>query len=397
MAGLSSTIENVQTTMKSLNQSLNDHIHGLTFSMQQSLELQEKGMERISETFTDTLTGTFLTATTGLSVAFDGIKDQMEDFNFRMDIHVSELSEMLTSQREVLEQSARMLIDSGETQEKTLAETKVIQYQANENSKVLNEHVHMMAETLDKLTEQTMSFGKEAFQFTKETNEAQQRISEDAKISQEKLEAAVNETMEQYTKMNNMISDMMENITDRMNDAMTNAGREIALGIKDVTADNAEAITNLTEQAQNLRNDYETYFSRLEDSTLKTMDDMDYQVKNIITRITEDVGVMLKESIQANGEVLEGYKDNTTDLLQSFDEQARSIGLYAKEINLDISELSNNLQTSVGEFSGKMQEGVRLTISEFDNGLSELAQRLANTVESICDAVEALPSALDRK
>jgi gas vesicle protein len=364
MAGLASTIVTVQTAMKELNQDLSE---------------------------------TLDTAASGMTAAFKGVRDQMEDLNFRLDIHVSALSEMITSQREVLEESGRMLIDSGEIQKKTAADTKEILYQNQENNRVLNEHIQRMTDTLDKLTDQTMIFSSEASQFTKETNEAQLRMSEDIKISQSRLEAAVNETSDQYKKMKDMISDMMDNITGRMNAAMTNAGKEIALGIKEVTADNAEAIANLAEQAEKLRTDYDTYFTRLEDSTLKTLEDMDYQVKNIIARITEDVGAMLKESVQANGEVLERYKDNTADLLQSFDEQARSIGLYAKEINLDIAELSNNLQTSVAEFSGRMQEGVQLTINEFDDGLSELTRRIANTVESICDAVETLPSALDRK
>jgi gas vesicle protein/archaellum component FlaC len=254
-----------------------------------------------------------------------------------------------------------------------------------------------MADTVDKLTEQTMAFSREAFTFTKETNEAQIRMSEDVKLSQGKLEAAVNETMSQYVKMNRMISDMMDNITERMNEAMTNAGKEIAHGIKEVTADNAEAISNLTEQAQNLRSDYETYFSRLDASTGKLLEDMDYQIKDIIMRITEDIGVMMKDSISANAEILDRYKDSTTDLLQSFDEQARSIGLYAQEINMDIRDLSGSLQNSVDEFRKGIQDGVRATLGEMDSGLSELTERIANTVESISDAVEALPEAIGRR
>ncbi|HHU16668.1 MAG TPA: hypothetical protein GXZ70_00375 [Clostridiales bacterium] len=63
---------------------------------------------------------------------------------------------------------------------------------------------------------------------------------------------------------------------------------------------------------------------------------------------------------------------------------------------MDISELSNNLQSSVEEFSKKIQKGVHMTLSEFDSGLSELTQRIANTVESISDAVEALPEAINK-
>ena len=135
----------------------------------------------------------------------------------------------------------------------------------------------------------------------------------------------------------------------------------------------------------------------MEESTSKIIEDMDYQIRSTIVRITEGIGTMMEENIKANADILERYKDNTVDLLQSFDEQARSIGLYAKEINLDVSELSANLQSSVAEFSAKMQEGVRMTLSEFDSGLSELTQRIANTVESISEAVEALPEVLGRR
>ena len=373
-------------------------------NLDKTLALHEKGMVTMAETFADRLADILEAKMAGLSstivtvqTALKGVRDQMEDLNLRLDVHVSSLSEMITSQREVLEESGRILIDAGEIQQKTVADTKEILNQNQENNRVLNEHVNRLTDTLDKLTVQTSLFGEEALRFTQEANEAQLRMSGDINLSQSKLETAVHETIDQHRKMKDMISEMMDNITDRMNEAMTNAGKEIAHGIKEVTADNSEAIANLTEQAEKLRNDYDAYFTRMDDSTLRTLDDMDYQVKNIIARITEDVGTMLKETVQANGEVLERYQDNTADLLQSFDEQARSIGLYAKEINLDISELSNNLQTSVADFSSRMQDGVRLTINEFDVGLSELTLRIANTVESICDAVEALPSALDGK
>ena len=397
MSSLTTTIVDVQGAISGLNENLQEHLQTLKDSLQETLEMQQLSMESMSEAYAGKFVETLEKTTSDLSAAFSGVKDQMEDLNFRLDVHVSSLSEMLSSQREVLEESGKLLLESGEVQEKLLSETKEIMGMSQENNRALNGYVHTMSDTVDRLTEQTMNFSKEAFQFTRETNEVQMRMSEDVKLSQSKLEAAVNETMSQYMKMNSMISDMMDNITSRMNEAMSNAGREIALGIKEVTADNSEAIANLTEQADKLRNDYETYFTRIEEHQLKSLEDMDFQVRTIIQTISEDIGVMLKQTVAANGDILERYKDETTDLLQSFDEQSRSIGLYAKEINLDIAELSSNLQSSVAEFSSKMEEGVKLTIGEFDSGLSELTQRITNTVESICDAVENLPAAFGRK
>jgi hypothetical protein len=50
--------------------------------------------------------------------------------------------------------------------------------------------------------------------------------------------------------------------------------------------------------------------------------------------------------VEENRSILSQYKDQTASLLMSFDEQARSMGLYAKEINMDVAELSLNLKAS---------------------------------------------------
>ncbi len=459
VGNLTGSIGNVNTRLEELNADLGQHVNELQEAMSrnvamqeekaaklmqlqdermtQALEHQEEAMQRISFAFSDSLNRTLDDQISSLAMASREVRGQMVEFNFSLGNHLAELmntteksielqkqqvaafaddlhklmsslntkisdnldtiSGMFMEQRQLMEESARILIDTGEAQERTISENKEILQKAVENSEFLNQQIQSMAATVDKLTEQTTAFSREAFTFTRETNEAQIRMSEDVKISQGKLEAAVNETMSQYSKMNSMISDMMDNITERMNEAMTNAGREIALGIKEVTADNAEAIGNLTEQAQNLRSDYDNYFTRLESSTSQILENMDYQIKDLIIRITEDIGAMMKENISANAEILNQYKDNTSELLQSFDEQARSIGLYAHEINMDITDLSNNLQASAAEFGKSIQEGVRLTLGEFDSGLSELSARIANTVESISDAVEALPEALGRR
>ena len=416
MNGLGATIETVQKQFEILNRNLTEHnfeiietmrtsLEQQELSMSKALELQElsmlgaqeehkKAMTETATAFTLSLTETLDANMAGLSKTAGLLKDQLVVLNDGMTTTIDGLNAMLTEQKEVLDQSAKTLLSASEIQNTTLEETRELQTKTIENNQILNTHVGMMVATLDKLTEQNTVFGQEAFQFTKDTNQAQQKMSEDIKTAQVRIDGTMTETLQQYTRMSQMVSEMMDNITDKMNEAMTGAGREIAQGIKEVTADNAEAITNLTEQASNLRNDYETYFGRLEENTKNILDDMDYKVQNIVARITEDVGAMMKEAVEANGQVLDRYKDNTISLLQSFEEQASSISLYAKEINLDVTDLSTNLRLSVEEFSKKMQEGVNMTIGEFDSGLAELTQRIANTVESISDAVEALPSAI---
>ena len=88
------------------------------------------------------------------------------------------------------------------------------------------------------------------------------------------------------------------------------------------------------------------------------------------------------------------FEGNTANLLANLDEQSRSIGLYAKELNYDISALSANLKESVAEFSEQLHKGVVQTFEVFDDGLAEVTGRLANTVESIKDCADNLSSAL---
>ena len=419
ISALAAGIGNVREKMDELNTGLETHAASLMETTKSSIWLQKKQsaaamalqnerfdkmfdrqvkqMDDITASFAEFLTSALNETVTNLNRDLGDTQQLMSEANIKMSDNIDGLTVMLTEQRRVFEESAKTLIDSEGLQKSAIEESREIQLRAAENSEQLNEQVKSMAGIIEKLSEQTAAFSKDAFKFTKETNEAQIRMQEGMQASQTRLEAAVNETMGQYAKMNSMISEMMDNITARMNEAMTNAGREIASGIKEVTADNAEAIGRLAEQAQNLRTEYDSYFSRMEGNSAKMIEDLDYQVKTIIARISEDIGAMMEGNTQANAAILEGYKTNTTDILESFDEQARSISLYAKEINMDISELSNNLQASVSDFSSKIQDGVRLTLAEFDNGLSELTHRIANTVESISDAVETLPQALKRR
>jgi hypothetical protein len=105
------------------------------------------------------------------------------------------------------------------------------------------------------------------------------------------------------------------------------------------------------------------------------------------------------------GETLTGFRDtmntqndaftvNVKTLLQTMEEESRSMSLYAKEIDMDITELNGTFQKSVSEFNQGMAEEIRKTLGVFDTGLAEIVQRLSVSAAEIGDAVEALPKAL---
>jgi|GEM_PF-1757433 len=312
---------------------------------------------------------------TGIIGAMEaGFKNEMEGFESLID-----------ENREVLKQSSGVLVRAAE-----------LQGEASDNNKALIVNVADMAGSVTKFQTQTETFIRELMDFSQHSSRAQLKISEDINAAQIKLEESLESSMEKYTQLSGLISGMMNDITERMNDAMAGAGREIAKGISQVTVENAEAISALTTQAQQLREDYLLYFERMENSTKTAMEDMDYQMHNLIGIMNDGVSTLLKDTVEENSSVLSQYKDQTTEILRAFEEQAMSISLYAKEINMDINDLTAGIKGAVEEFTEKIKNGVRSTIGEFDDGLAEVTARLANTVESISDAIENLPAVLNR-
>lgn len=364
-------------------------------------ERQELGMQELASSFASRLAGTLEVRINTLAKALEQYQNQVAEQNSLYQAKVEDQNSLYQAkveeqnseyQRKVDEQNAQYqsridqlnglltenikgLLDfngkqnlSLERTEEILCRSEQLRLEEAENAAQFNENVDKMLKVTEKFRGLTDQFTQDTIQFMEKSTQGQMHFTS-----------------------------LVAEITKQMQGAMEGAGKEIAEGINQAVGDNAKAIANLTEQAQALREDYETFYARSDEFTKQTLEEMDYQVQGLITRMSEDVGAILNAAITKNGEILAQYKDQTADLLQSFDEQSRSIGLYAKEINMDISELSTNLGTAVSEFNEKIREGIQLSIGEFDSGLAELTVRIANTVESIVDAVETIPASLKIK
>jgi len=335
-------------------------------------ERQEEEMKTMTGAFADKLAGTLELRLRSLSKTLGKVEAGLGAVNTQLENNLTGMDAVVNEQKLTVQQISDILL-----------KTRDIQLAGNQKQDLFNDRLGALGENVNRM-EATLG------RFTMESGQLSQVLG----AAQENLSINVENLQEQYGNLNRLITDMMRNITDRMNDAMTSAGREIGKGIQGATADNAQAITELTEQATKLHDDYDTYFSRLEDNTKQILDDMDFHVQNITAKMAEEISSMFKDILEQNTQVLDQYKDSTANLLKSFDEQARSIGLYAKEMSYDITELSANMKGSVAMFSKQIQEGINLSIGEFDSGLAELSIRIANTVESIADAVENIPTAI---
>ena len=175
---------------------------------------------------------------------------------------------------------------------------------------------------------------------------------------------------------------------------MDGVGHEIADSISKASSDSVIIIERLAEKTEQLKEQYDTYFDRVENQSKDNLADMDFHVQNVISRFSEEA-VSIMEKLEENiSRAMGMFEGNTADLLSSLEEQSRSIGLYAHDLNIDISDLSTNLKESVMLFNEQIHMDFDRTFQDFDGGLAEVTNRLANTIESIRESVENLPRAL---
>jgi gas vesicle protein len=173
-------------------------------------------------------------------------------------------------------------------------------------------------------------------------------------------------------------------------------GENLAVSMRTAMADSVEIVENLAKKTDALKDLYDSYFAKVEDQSNKMMDEMDFTVQKIFTTFTNETALIIDRLADNSSNTLETLEKGISGLVINIDENSRSIGLYAKEINMDISELSRNLREAVKDFSDHLNAGIGNTLKDFDQGLAEVTLRLASVLENIQESAEALQKALNR-
>lgn len=424
----------------------------LISSIETMTEKQEKGMADLAGNFSKDLTDTLDIRMSALASSIGEVQKGLMEMQESLKSNIYSIEELISGQISILENSATGLIRAEKAREEgaKTAEDALKEFTASNIS--LKETFENLNLAVEKISEENRAFARESSGLVNNMEELGRKMSHELAQSHQGLKGAIGESSESLAEISRQLKfdfmesghELIDGIRDiskegfalvanlkeesyrsqfrlaegleesqaklvaavdeavrifdgfggKLKEAMGAAGSEISQGIRDATGDNAQAIEDLTEQASRLREDYDSYFTRIDEYSKTTYEELDYHIQSIIARISDEIGELMRTGSEENRAILDDYRSGTTNLLTSFNEQAESINLYAKEINMDIGELTENLRNSVAEFNLSLNESVRLSMNEFDTGLGELTLRLANTVESIRDAVEALPQTL---
>lgn len=108
---------------------------------------------------------------------------------------------------------------------------------------------------------------------------------------------------------------------------------------------------------------------------------------NMTRDLVDNVGSTIRDQNNTLGYTLKS-------LTETMSEEARSMSLYAQQIQSDIEALETNMGTAVGDFSIGIGRELNTALEQLDSQIADILNRLAITTVELTDAVEALPAAL---
>ena len=177
-------------------------------------------------------------------------------------------------------------------------------------------------------------------------------------------------------------------------DTMATSMNTMSERIETLLQNSAEESRRTGEQAVAALSANEAHLQAMQKQIGVLSDELATRFDQIIVGFGSVTGETLSGLKETLGAQNEDFTSNVKSLVESMEEESRSMSLYAKEIGMDLTELNHTFQNSVSDFNQGMLGEIQKTLSAFDTGLAEIVRRLSASAAEIGDAVETLPQAL---
>ena len=263
------------------------------------------------------------------------------------------------------------------------AVTQELQAQGRTNANLLSLTHKVIA---DSSTVQIKSFEEQTAQLTAAFEKQSSRLVEAWK---ENSTGFYNSLHEEARSLLNVLPTQMREAFDAFTSSMGETMRA-------TLTDSVEIVDKLGERIQQLHSEFELYFSRTEGNTQSQISDMRFAMEGAIGKFSELSDASLTQMRDGNQEAMTAFSEQTRLLMESVDEQTRTLSLYVKDMGIDMADLNKGLKESVAEFTSHLHAGVTDTFQEFDTGLAEIVRRMTELGVRIEEAVEALPESIGR-
>jgi hypothetical protein len=107
--------------------------------------------------------------------------------------------------------------------------------------------------------------------------------------------------------------------------------------------------------------------------------------------LTEELVMNIDKTVNTQNVTLGSSLNGLTEIMGN---EARSMSLFAQQINMDIDTLNETLRSAVGEFDSGIRLELTSMLGQFDHEVADVVKRLAQAAVELGDSVEALPQAI---
>jgi predicted HicB family RNase H-like nuclease len=355
---LSGFLGNQITALDAIRQSQQDVLEGISQRLESGLAQIDTAQQAAYRLFSKT----HLDAVNSLArQQSEGVHDLLSQFSGQVsDI----LSEYLSPVSTRLQDSAEALI-AAQIYAHDVQEALALQ---KEQSRVLEESIRDVLVQFVETRENMMGDINSMEQSTRIMGESAATMSAIYSGSQTGLNDSITRMSDDMLSLSEALQSVLKGSAEQ-----TKQLQEQANATYEINQQHLDAVGG---QIDILTNDLATRIDQLMIGFSQLTENLIHNVQNTIDNQNDQLGSGLKA------------------LTEIMADEARSISLYAQQINMDINQLSGTLGEAVTGFSSGIQLELTSVLSRFDAETADILRRLSVAASEIGDAVENLPDVI---
>jgi len=246
----------------------------------------------------------------------------------------------------------------------------------------MNEQLHALGESFENLTSIQTQSAAQAVALADELargNEYQRQIN----TASESIISSIAQYHEQITDSSRLLSESLKDL------------QKLSEALSGIVSLNSAAMQALEKEREALKDDYYGYIRGIYDLFEQYHNRTADELERTLTKFTEAAEKAYSQMESTVVKSMEEWTGNSKAVMQGMEESNRSLQYVSRELAQHINDLNASLRTNVLEFTEAVEKGTVHTISQFDEGLSEITMRLSRTISEIRDAIDDLPIVID--
>jgi hypothetical protein len=271
------------------------------------------------------------------------------------------------------------------------------QYQADIQRNGMNQLVDVFLEKLHSEMDGQMQVLGESLQSVSETQ--MQLASQTGVFINELIKGTRNQMQV------NEVTDSIVSSIARYHEQISSSSQSLAGSLEDLhmisqTLNNmitfsSDALMTVKQERESLKDEYGKYIQEMIDLIQKyrqSAADEVIQAINRFTDVSEQYFNKLEDTVNRS---MHEWINTNQSAVKHFEEKTQDFYSVSKEVSQLLGEMNNSLRETMKEFTQAIEKGTINTITEFDEGLTDITKRLSHTITEIRDSIDEIPAVIN--